>query len=132
MKNPRRMRVMCVNNGQTADGRWHPDHDAIGAGTTAGTRFGASETEADNLFADGGADVLIHQVRVDQGVAGQLNLYEGFTESGADIVAVLSSSLTSEARIDAPFVLAGGFHATVTVNGVGFTIVYEVIPKVSN
>ena len=130
MKNPRRMRLMTVNSGVTTDDPWHPEPGANGAGTGGGTLYGATETEANNLFADSSFDALIHEVRVDKGTAAQLTLYAGAVESGADAAVIMSSSTTHDGQISAPFVLAGGFHCVLSATG-SFSIVYEVIPEVS-
>jgi hypothetical protein len=122
---PRNLHMMSGDRA-TAD-KYHPmpeESQTYGSGTV----FGCKNTEADNVFANGGEAAIIWGARVDARVAGVLSILDGATESGAGIIAAVQSTTTVEDHGPFPIYCPNGFHIDISTAAV-WQLSWSQVPK---
>jgi len=98
-----------MSGASAAADKFHPLPESTEV-SGAGTVYGATATEADNVFENGGESCVIWGVRCDSATNVTLTILDGPVEAGANVVAVISSTTTVEGHGAFPIQCPNGFH----------------------
>lgn len=122
---PRHFHAMG-GDGCSAD-RYHP---LVGnkESPAAGTVFGCTATEADNVFENGGESAIIWGIRADAASAVAIAVFDGPVEAGAGIIGVVQSTTFAEGQSQFPLMCPNGFHVDVSAIGT-WTLSWSPLPQ---